>query len=113
MSSEKDFPSDYNLDKKHPQFDLIKKHIERAVQDLFMDSLRNETDQLIHLFLNEDQIESFVTRLLKYWENLEDYETCNEIIALSGKFKEKWKIRGEIPISPGVERIKKLFDTNK
>jgi hypothetical protein len=113
MGSEMDFRSDFNLDQKHPQFDLIKKHIERAVQDLFLDSLRNETDQLTHLFLNEDQIESFVNRLLKYWEDLEDYETCNEIISLSEKFKEKWQFRDKIPISPGVERIKKLFDSNR
>jgi hypothetical protein len=104
---------DFNLDQKHPQFTLIKKHIERAVQDLFLDSLRNERDQLVHIFTNEDQIEGFLSRILKYWEDLEDYETCKEIISLSEKFKERWKIREDIPASPGINRIKSLFDSNK
>lgn len=103
---------EYNLNEHHPQSDLIKKHIERAVQDLFLDSLRNEKEQLVHVFTDESQIDGFINRVLKYWENLEDYETCKEVVSLSANFKNRWKNRSEMPPSPGFIRIKSLFDTN-
>lgn len=110
--SKQSYGNDYSLDDKHPQFSLIKKHIERAVQDLFLDSLRNDTDNLVHVFSNEEQIDGFVERILKYWEQYEDYEVCKEVISLSKKFKKRWKERDEIPQSEGLMRLKNLFDVN-
>lgn len=110
--SKSEYDSEFSLDDKHPQFALIKKHIERAVQDLFLDSLRNDMDTLVHAFTNEDQIDGFVERILKYWEVLEDYEVCKEVISLSKTFKKRWKNRDEMPQSEGLMRLKNLFDTN-
>jgi hypothetical protein len=110
--SKQGYDNDFSLDDKHPQFSLIKRHIERAVQDLFLDSLRNDADNLVHIFLNEQQIEEFIERILKYWEELEDYEICKEVISLSAVFKERWKERDQIPQSEGLMRLKNLFDTN-
>jgi hypothetical protein len=108
-----DSQSQYNLNDKHPQFALIKRHIERAVQDLFLDSLRNNNDQLVYLFTEENQIDGFIERILKYWESLEDYETCKEVVSLSGEFKNKWKNKEDLPPSPGFIRLKSLFDTHE
>jgi hypothetical protein len=110
--SKSGYESEYSLDEKHPQFGLIKKHIERAVQDLFLDSLRNDGDTLVHIFSNEQQIDGFIEKILKYWEILEDYEICKEVIHLSSSFKEKWGKRDEIPQSEGLIRLKNLFDKN-
>lgn len=110
--SKSGYDSEFSLDEKHPQFGLIKKHIERAVQDLFLDSLRNDTNNLVHVFANEAQIDGFTERILKYWEAFEDYEVCKEVILLSKDFKEKWRNREEIPQSEALMRLKNLFDTN-
>lgn len=106
-----DYEREFSLDDKHPQFNLIKKHIERAVQDLFLDSLRNHPDDLVFLFINEEQIDAFVGRILNYWEGYEDYEICKEVISLSKVFKERWKEREDLPDTPGFERLKNLFDS--
>jgi hypothetical protein len=31
--------------------------------------------------------------MLKYWEELEDYEKCKEIVSLISKLKESWRNR--------------------
>ena len=98
---------------KHPQFDVIKKHIERAVQDLFIDSLRTKTDDLLYVFNDESQIDSFTKRILNYWEELEDYEVCKEVLGLSKEFKERWKNRESVEESPSISRIKNLFKSQK
>lgn len=75
----------------HPQFDILKKHIDRAVQDLFLNSLRTQHNDFLYLFEDRDQIEKFVGRMIKYWEKEENYETCAEILKLKKKMISKWK----------------------
>jgi hypothetical protein len=98
---------------KHPQFDVIKKHIERAVQDLFIDSLRTKTDDLLYVFNDESQIDSFTKRILNYWEELEDYEVCKEVLDLTKEFKERWKKQEFVDESLSISRIKSLFKSQK
>ena len=98
---------------KHPQFDVIKKHIERAVQDLFIDSLRTKTDDLLYVFNDESQIDSFTKRILNYWEELEDYEVCKEVLDLTKEFKERWKKQEFVGESLSISRIKSLFKSQK
>lgn len=93
----------------HPQFALIKKHIERAVQDLFLDSLRKKSNDLLYVFNNEEQIDAFVDRILKYWEALENYEICKEVLSLTSDFKERWRNKETEEDSPALLRIKELF----
>lgn len=100
---------DFRNDGKHPQFEIIKKHIERAVQDLFIDSLRSRTDDLLYVFNEESQIDGFTERILNYWEGLEDYEVCKEVVDLSKDFKKRWRNRESVEESPSISRIKNLF----
>ena len=44
MPREDFYMDDFKMGGKHPQFEIIKKHIERAVQDLFIDSLRSRSN---------------------------------------------------------------------
>ena len=105
--------NDFRIGGKHPQFEIIKKHIERAVQDLFIDSLRSKTNDLLYVFNDEAQIESFTERILNYWESLEDYEICKEVLELSKEFKERWKNRESIEESPSISRIRNLFKSQE
>jgi hypothetical protein len=105
--------NDFENGGKHPQFEVIKKHIERAVQDLFMDSLRSKTDDLLYVFNEESQIDGFTERILNYWEELEDYEVCKEVLDLSKEFKERWKNRESFEESPSISRIKNLFKSQE
>ena len=93
----------------HPQFSIIKGHIERAVQDLFLDSLRKRSDDLLYVFATEEQIDFFIQKMLKYWEEIESYVTCKEILSLTGDFKDRWRSRGEEDDSPALIRIRDLF----
>jgi hypothetical protein len=77
--------------KNYPQFDILKRHIDRAVQDLFLNSLRTQHKDFFYIFDNMDQIESFTKRMLKYWEKEENYEICSEILKLKKKMITKWK----------------------
>ena len=104
---------DFRNGGKHPQFEVIKKHIERAVQDLFMDSLRSKTEDLLYVFSEESQIDRFTERILHYWEELEDYEVCKDVLGLSKEFKERWKNRESVEESPSISRIKNLFKSQK
>jgi hypothetical protein len=94
----------------HPQFSIIKKHIERSVQDLFLISLREQPDEMVYVFTEESQIETFKTRMLTYWEKFEEYEICQEITERIEDLKERWKNRN-MEIDPfTLEKIKSLFD---
>lgn len=104
---------DFNMGGKHPQFEVIKKHIERAVQDLFIDSLRSKTNDLLYVFNDESQIDGFTERILNYWERLENYEVCKEVLDLSKDFKERWKNRESVEESPSISRIKDLFKSHE
>jgi hypothetical protein len=104
---------DFRNGGKHPQFEVIKKHIERAVQDLFIDSLRSKTDDLLYVFNEESQIDGFTERILNYWEGLEDYEVCKEVLDLSKEFKERWRNRESVEESPSISRIKNLFKSQE
>jgi len=77
--------------KNHPQFDVLKKHIDRAVQDLFLNSLRAQHKDFLFIFDSKDQIEKFAEKMVKYWEKEENYEVCAEIIKLKKKMITKWK----------------------
>lgn len=76
---------------KHPQFPILKMHIDRAVQDLFLDALRMQPIELRYIFTEESQIDSFCQRMIKYWEESENYEICSEIQELCKKFKQSWE----------------------
>jgi hypothetical protein len=93
MPREDFYMDDFKMGGKHPQFEIIKKHIERAVQDLFIDSLRSRTNDLIYVFNEESQIDGFTERILNYWEGLENYEICKEVVDLSkdGETENLWK----------------------
>ena len=105
--------NDFRNEGGHPQFEVIKKHIERAVQDLFIDSLRSKTNDLLYVFNEESQIDGFTERILHYWEDLEDYEICKEVLELSKEFKERWKNRESVEESPSISRIKNLFKSQE
>jgi hypothetical protein len=107
------YMDDFRMGGKHPQFEVIKKHIERAVQDLFIDSLRSKTNDLLYVFNDETQIDGFTERILNYWEGLEDYEVCKEVLDLSKDFKERWKNRETVEESPSISRIKDLFKSQE
>ena len=107
------YMGDFMMGGKHPQFEIIKKHIERAVQDLFIDSLRTKTDDLLYVFNDESQIDSFTKRILNYWEELEDYEVCKEVLDLTKEFKERWKKQEFVDESLSISRIKSLFKSQK
>ena len=104
---------DFRNGGKHPQFEVIKKHIERAVQDLFIDSLRSRANDLLYVFNEESQIDGFTERILNYWEGLEDYEVCKEVLDLSKEFKERWRNRESVEESPSISRIKNLFKSQE
>jgi hypothetical protein len=96
----------------HPQMEILKIHIERAVQDLFLDSLRTQAPELLYVFSSEDQIDGFVKKVLTYWEELENYEVCQEVVSLAKGFKEKWRNRDLDESSVGLLRIKDLFKSS-
>jgi hypothetical protein len=99
-----------NQGNSHPQFSLIKKHIERSVQDLFLTSLREQPEEMVYVFVEEDQIEKFKSRMLTYWEKFEEYEICQEVSERIEDLKERWKER-DTEINPlTLEKIKSLFD---
>jgi hypothetical protein len=97
----------------HPQYDIIKKHIERAVQDLFLESLRSQSLELVYIFTDEQQIDLFIKRILTYWESLENYEVCQEVMNLSNDLKERWRNRDVEETSTGLMRIRDLFKSRK
>ena len=94
---------------KHPQHNILKGHIERAVQDLFLESLRNQPIELFYVFETEKQIDSFINRILSYWEKIQKYEICQEVVKLSKQFRDKWKERDKLEQSEAVIRIKDIF----
>lgn len=81
---------------KHPQRNLIRFLIERAVQDIFLDALRNNMGDIVYIFMKGQQIEEFIGRMIKYWEELEDYEKCSEIKNLGEELKKLWV---DLPVS--------------
>ena len=94
----------------HPQFSTIKKHIERSVQDLFLESLRHQSEELAYVFNDMDQIERFKKRMLVYWEKFEEYEICQEISQRIEEFKITWNERDKSVDPLTLEKIKSLFD---
>jgi hypothetical protein len=114
MGSGEDFQfNGFSGESRHPQFPTIKRHIERAVQDLFLDSLRNKSDDLLYVFNDEKQIDGFVERILSYWEDLEDYEACKEVLELTNGFKQRWQERETLEDSSALIRIRELFKSQE
>ena len=75
----------------HPQFSVLKTHIDRAVQDLFLVALRTQGEEFIYIFDSEQKIDDFASRMIKYWEVEENYEVCAEILVLAKELKSKWR----------------------
>ena len=75
----------------HPQFSVLKSHIDRAVQDLFLVALRTQGEEFIYIFDSEKKIDDFGSRMIKYWEKEENYEVCAEILVLCKELKTKWR----------------------
>ena len=94
---------------QHPQFDILKRHIERCVQDVFLEALRTQPPELCFVFDSEEQIDSFVSRILSYWEESENFEICQEVIDLTKIFKEKWNNRQQLDSKHAVARIIDIF----
>lgn len=104
------YPSNgFGLEGPHPQFNILRKHIDRAVQDLFLSALRNPTEDLNYVFNSDAQIDSFTQRMIKYWESHEDYEICAEIQKLGKNFKKEWEKRS----SSNVLQPQKIIDIFK
>lgn len=100
-----------NLYTSHPQASLLKEHVERAVQDIFFASLKEQTQDLFYLFPSEDQIDGFISRMVKYWESQEEYERCSEILELGESFKMEWKNSNNIKDGSEV-KIKEWLRTH-
>jgi hypothetical protein len=97
---------------KHPQYDsIIKVHIERAIHDIFLISLREQKMEFFYVFSTEEQIDSYISRLLKYWERRENYEICQEVVKLGKKFKRRWKGIDPEKQTKGAARISDIFGT--
>lgn len=96
----------------HPQYDILKKHVERCIQDMFLEALRSQPPELLFVFQSEEQIDAFVKKILSYWEGLEIFEICQEVLELSKNFKAKWKLRGNIGPGDGSARIIDIFGAN-
>jgi hypothetical protein len=75
----------------HPQFSVLKANIDRAVHDLYLESLREQSEEFLHIFSDESQIEKFTNLMLGYWEEVENYEICGEILLLKESLIQKWK----------------------
>ncbi len=87
----------------HPQFEILKNHVDRAVQDLFLNSLRIQNKDFLYIFDSKDQIENFAEKMIKYWEKEEKYEVCSEILKLKKKMIIKWKKSTEKEKNKGEE----------
>lgn len=75
----------------HPQFSILKIHIERAVQDLFLNALHLQSPDFLQIFESESKIDDFCLRMILYWERQENYETCGEILKLKEQLKHNWE----------------------
>lgn len=94
------FPSD------HPQIELIKSHLVRAMQDLFLISIRNLDDEFMVIFDSVEEIDEFCDGIIKYRESIEEYEVCNEILDIKPQLLEKWKYFNSKPLKKGFDDIK-------
>lgn len=93
MSKSENFPfNDWRSSfEEHPQFSVLKNHIDRAVQDLFLVAMRTQGEEFIYIFDSEEKIDDFANRMVKYWEIKEGYEVCGEILLLAKELKLKWR----------------------
>jgi len=110
FNSDDSSPFLFGFGNAHPQFSLIKKHIERSVQDLFLTSLREQPEEMVYVFTEEEQIEKFKSRILSYWEQYEEYEICQEVSEKIQDLKERWKTRNTEVDPLSLEKIKALFN---
>ncbi len=99
----------FGYEEPHPQYNILRKHITRSIQDMFLSALRKQPKELSYIFNSDKEIDDMCSRMLKYWEREEEYEICSEIVGLSKSFKKSWKRR-----KPGVTEEKlKLMDIFK
>jgi hypothetical protein len=103
---------EFDVPDRHPQYtDILMPHIVRSVQDIFLQSLRDQKVEMMYVFINEEQIDAFIARMLAYWEKLEKYEICQEVLHLGKEFKERWKNFDQTGQTSGVMRISDIFGT--
>lgn len=76
---------------EHPQFAVLKTHIDRSIQDLFLEALRDQTPEFLSIFSSRKKIEEFTNKMLRYWEESENYELCGEIQILKGVLIRNWE----------------------
>lgn len=89
----------------HPQNKLLISHIERATNDIFYLSLKNEESDLFFFIRDKEQLDKFLNKMIKYWESKEEFEKCSEIIKIGEILKIKWdKEKNNIKLSP-IERL--------
>ena len=86
------FPDWRSSFEDHPQLSVLKCHVERAVQDLFLEALRGQSQEFIYIFASKEQISDFCKKMCIYWENEESYEICGEILSLENELLSKWKM---------------------
>lgn len=79
----------------HPQSEILIKHVERATQDIFYDSLKTETSDLFFLIKSEKKLDQFLGKMIKYWEQMEEFEKCSEIMKLGNELRNKWDQKRE------------------
>ena len=97
----------------HPQGDLLKEHIERAVHDIFFASLKEEIVELVYLLGTEEQVDGLIDKMVNYWKDLEEYEKCSDIVALTPKFKEIWRETKGLPKIVRKSTIQDWIDSSK
>jgi len=98
----------------HPQYSILKCHVERAVQDLFLNALRTQTSDFVCIFDKQEKIDDFCFRMVSYWEEQENYEICGEIVSLKKKLEKSWSEIPEFKKGEGIvirEWLKSSFDS--
>lgn len=85
------FKGEFSFFEEGFQPEILKKNIDRAIHDLFLNYFRNQSDEFIFIFNDSDEIESLSHKMITYWESQENYEICSEIVTLKEKLKEKLK----------------------
>ena len=93
----------FGYEQPHPQSKILRKHITRAVQDMFLIALRKQVKEFSYIFNSAEEIDDMCSKMIRYWESEEEYEVCAEILKLTKDFKRGWKRR-----KPGVtdEKLK-------
>jgi len=96
----------------HPQSSLLKVHIERATHDIFFASLVNQSIELFYLFETKEQIDSFLNRMLLYWEREEEYEKCSDVVSFGASLMELWESSKSLADTDPTQRFVDWLNTS-